>query len=196
MPIPNTRIEGAISGQFDYADALPVEAFDRLKSQENVEPIILKPFGWPVFVVNAKQGMLANLACVARCRAALNFEDMLAAAFGSTDFYSLDGAMVPGGLSPGTREAGAETYRRSAIRSGARSWSRGGLQGRADPHPDEPAVRLPLQDGAGRGRVSASAAGFAVDLQVVDWATLTSAATIRPCGRSTSPTARSCPSRP
>ncbi len=61
VPDPNTRIEGAVSGQYDYVDALPVEAFDRLKGQKTTQPVLLKPFGWPVFVMNTKQGVMANL---------------------------------------------------------------------------------------------------------------------------------------
>ena len=38
VPDPNTRIEGAISGQYDYVDALPVEAYDRLKNQKTSQP--------------------------------------------------------------------------------------------------------------------------------------------------------------
>ena len=38
VPDPNTRIEGAVSGQYDYVDALPVEAFDRLKGQTTTQP--------------------------------------------------------------------------------------------------------------------------------------------------------------
>ena len=47
VPDPNTRIEGAISGQYDYVDALPVEAFDRLKNQKTTKPVLMKPFGGP-----------------------------------------------------------------------------------------------------------------------------------------------------
>ena len=56
VPDPNTRVEGAVSGQFDYVDSLPVESFDRLKNQQTSKPVMLKPFGWPVFVMNTKQG--------------------------------------------------------------------------------------------------------------------------------------------
>ncbi|WP_204307931.1 hypothetical protein, partial [Klebsiella pneumoniae] len=76
------------SGQFDYADSLPVEAYDRLKGQKVTEPVLLKPFGWPVFVLNTAQGLTKNQDMRLAIRAALNVEDMLAAAFGSKDFYA------------------------------------------------------------------------------------------------------------
>ncbi len=54
VPVPdaNTRLEAAISGQYDYVDSLPVESFDRLKASSASQPLVLKPFGYPVFVFN------------------------------------------------------------------------------------------------------------------------------------------------
>ena len=62
VPVPdaNTRVEGAVSGQFDYVDSLPVEAYDRLKDQKTTEAVLLKPFGWPVFVMNTSMGITKN----------------------------------------------------------------------------------------------------------------------------------------
>ena len=42
VPVPdaNTRVEGALAGQFDFADLIPVEAFDRLKGQAKTEPVL------------------------------------------------------------------------------------------------------------------------------------------------------------
>jgi peptide/nickel transport system substrate-binding protein len=82
VPDPNTRVEGAVSGQFEYVDALPVEAYDRLKKPQTSEPVLLKPFGWPVFVMNTKQGSWQP-GRPHRGAPALSMEDMLAAAFGN-----------------------------------------------------------------------------------------------------------------
>ena len=97
-PIRTPAIEGAISGQYDYVDALPVEAYDRLKSQKATQPVLLKPFGWPVFVLNTKQGLMSNHDARTAVRTALSMEDMLAAAFGSPEFFALNAAMYPEGL--------------------------------------------------------------------------------------------------
>ena len=61
VPDPNTRVEGAISGQFDYVDSLPSNPSTGLKGQKTTKPVLLKPFGWPVFVMNTKQGVMSNL---------------------------------------------------------------------------------------------------------------------------------------
>ena len=105
VPDPNTRVEGAVSGQFDYVDSLPVEAYDRIKGRKTTPSrSLLKPFGWPVFVLNTKQGVDGERRRPhGRCARRLSMEDMLAAAFGNKEFFALDGAMYPEGLSSGTR---------------------------------------------------------------------------------------------
>ncbi len=172
VPDPNTRIEGAISGQFDYADALPVEAYDRLKGQKNVQPVLLKPFGWPVFVMNTKQGLMTSQDARTALRTALSMEDMLAAAFGSPNFYALNASMYPKSYAWYT-EAGTE-----------------GGYNVADPDKAKALLKKAAYDGKPlriltsrqyefhykMAQVAAEylkQAGFAVDMQVVDWATLT-----------------------
>jgi peptide/nickel transport system substrate-binding protein len=172
VPDPNTRVEGAIAGQFDYVDALPVEAYDRLKNQRATQPVLMKPFGWPVFVLNTKQGLAANGDVRTAVRTALSMEDMLAAAFGNTEFYALNAAMYPKDFVWHTA-AGTE-----------------GGYNLADPDKAKALLKKAAYDGKPlriltsrqyefhykMAQVAAEylkAGGFAVDLQVVDWATLT-----------------------
>ncbi|MBU9844408.1 ABC transporter substrate-binding protein [Rahnella ecdela] len=91
---PNTRIEGAVSGQFAYVDSLPVESFDKIKNGKD-KPVLLKPYGWPIFVMNSRQGLTSDILIRKAIQAALAPQDMMTAAFGSPDFFSLDGAMYP-----------------------------------------------------------------------------------------------------
>jgi len=172
VPIPNanTRVEGAVAGQFDYTDSLPVEAFDKIKAGAS-EPIILKPFGWPVFVMNTKQGLLSDLKLRKAVQLALNEEDMLAAAFGSTDFYAVDGAMYPEGY-PWRSEAGADRYDQGDPEKAAALMAKAGYAG-------EPIRILTSQQYEFHYKMALvaaeylKAAGFKVDLDVTDWATLT-----------------------
>ncbi|MCS2147920.1 ABC transporter substrate-binding protein [Scandinavium manionii] len=93
---PNTRVEGAISGQFEYVDSLPVESFNKIQGGKD-KPVLLKPYGWPVFVMNTKQGVASNILIRKAIQAALAPQDMMTAAFGSPEFFTLDGAMYPKG---------------------------------------------------------------------------------------------------
>jgi peptide/nickel transport system substrate-binding protein len=98
VPVPdaNTRVEGAVAGQFAYVDSLPVESYTRVQSGKD-KPMIQKPFGWPVFVMNTKAGLNAKLEMRKAIQAALAPEDMLTAAFGTKDFFAVDGSMYPQG---------------------------------------------------------------------------------------------------
>ncbi len=64
VPVPdaNTRVEAAVSGQYDYIDSIPVESFDKIKSSSVTEPVVLKPFGYPVFVFNTAEGLAKDVA--------------------------------------------------------------------------------------------------------------------------------------
>ena len=146
----NTRTEAAVAGQFDYVDSLPVESLDKLKGGRS-DPVMLKPFGWPRLVLNTKQGIMSNLAVRQAVQLALNEEDMLFAAFGNKEFYSSTATCTPRatlGHVAGRQGLQQGRHRRRQKAAGRRQRRR-----QEDPHPDQPAVRVPLQDGAGRRRV-------------------------------------------
>ncbi|NIX76357.1 ABC transporter substrate-binding protein [Microvirga terricola] len=174
VPVPdaNTRIEGAISGQFDYVDSLPVESYDRIKNLQTTKPVLLKPFGWPVFVMNTKQGVMANTDTRMAVRLALSMEDMLAAAFGSKEFYSLDAAMYPKGY-VWHSEAGTEGKYNVADADKAKALLK---KANYDGKPVRILTSRQYEFHYKMAQVAAEylkQAEFAVDMQVVDWATLT-----------------------
>lgn len=174
VPVPdaNTRVEGAISGQFDYADSLPVEAYDRLKGQKVTEPVLLKPFGWPVFVLNTAQGLTKNQDMRLAIRAALNVEDMLAAAFGSKDFYALNGSFYPASYSWASDAGVKDGYNIGDPEKAATLLKQANYDGK----PVRILTSHQYEFHYKMAQVAAEylkAAGINVDLQVVDWATLT-----------------------
>eukprot|EP01132_Coremiostelium_polycephalum_P014180 gene14180-17239_t len=174
VPVPdaNTRVEGAISGQFDYADSLPVEAYDRLKGQKVTEPVLLKPFGWPVFVLNTAQGLTKNQDMRLAIRAALNVEDMLAAAFGSKDFYALNGSFYPASYSWASDAGVKDGYNIGDPEKAATLLKQANYDGK----PVRILTSRQYEFHYKMAQVAAEylkAAGINVDLQVVDWATLT-----------------------
>lgn len=172
VPDPNTRVEGAISGQYDYVDALPVEAFPRLQNQKATQPVMLKPFGWPVFVMNTKQGIMSNLDARLAVRTALSEEDMLTAAFGTKDFFALNAAYFPKGYVWNT-DAGTEGAYNIADPEKAKGLlKKAGSEGK----PLRILTSRQYEFHYKMAQVAAEylkQAGFAVELMVVDWATLT-----------------------
>ena len=175
VPVPdaNTRVEAAVSGQYDYIDSLPVESFDKIKSSSLTEPVVLKPFGYPVFVFNTAEGVAKDVAMRKAIRQALSMEDMMAAAFGSTDFYALDGDIYPKPFVWNT-DAGVEgNYNLADPEGAAEAAKAAGYDG------EKPIRILTSRQYEFHYKMAQVAAeylklaGFKVDMQVVDWATLT-----------------------
>ncbi|WP_202964788.1 ABC transporter substrate-binding protein [Inquilinus limosus] len=171
IPVPNanTRIEGAVSGQYDFSDLLPVESYDKLTG--NTEPVILKSFGYPIMMLNTKQGPLAKLELRQAVQAALSESDMMLAAFGKPEFFTVDGAMYPEGF-PWRSDAGVDTYDQGNPEKAQALMEKAGYAG-------EPIRILTSQQYEFHYKMALvaaeylKAAGFKVDLQVSDWATLT-----------------------
>lgn len=173
VPVPdaNTRVEGLISGQFDYADALPVSAYERVEQSGKAKPVIFKDAGWASMNMNMKEGLLVEKEFRQAVQVALNPNDMMLAAFSDDRFFSVDASIFPESSFWHT-EAGVERYGEGDPEAAAKLLEEGGYDG------------TPLRLMTSRqyefhykiGEVAKAyleAAGFKVDLQVVDWATLT-----------------------
>jgi len=170
VPDPNTRVEGLLSGQFDFADGLPAESYDRIASSDTANPLLLKPFGWPVWAINHKAGLLTNLKIRQALQAALPFDDMLYAAFGDDKFFTVDGAMYPKGWAWYT-DAGTNLYNQNDQKKAAALLKEAGYDGTPlrilTSHQYEFHFKM-----AEVAKQALEAAGFKVQLDVVDWATL------------------------
>jgi peptide/nickel transport system substrate-binding protein len=153
----STRLEGLLSGQFDFAESIAAESYDRLDSSSNAEPVLLAPYGWPMWVRKALQ-------------AALPAEDMLYAAFGDEKFYKADGALYPEGF-VWNSDAGLENYG-----SGDTNKANGFLK--SSSYDGSPLRILTSKQymwhfkTAEVAKVYLEQAGFNVQMDVVDWATL------------------------
>lgn len=172
IPVPdaNTRLEGLLSGQFDFADGLAAESYARIVKSDVADPLLLRPFGWPIFAINHKAGLLTSLETRQALQAALPIDDMLYAAFGDDNFFVVDGPLFPEGWA-WRNDAGVENYNQNDPVRAAELLAEAGYDG------------TPLRILTSRqyefhfkmaevAKVSLEAAGFAVQMDVVDWATL------------------------
>ncbi|MFT4012278.1 MAG: ABC transporter substrate-binding protein [Paracoccus sp. (in: a-proteobacteria)] len=173
IPVPdaNTRVEGLIAGQFDFADSLPVSAYERIEASGAAKPVIFQNQGWASLNMNMKQGLLTSKDLRHAVQLALNPSDMLLAAFSDDRFFGVDGAIFPEGFFWHS-EAGVTRCGEGDPEAAARPLSDAGYDG------------TPLRILTSRqyefhykmGEVAKAyleAAGFKVALDVVDWATLT-----------------------
>ena len=173
VPVPsaNTRVEGALAGQYDYADLLPVEALPRLeKASGKTLPIMTPSFGFPYLVLNTKEGVSANQPLRQAMQVAIGEGEMLAAGFGDTRFFTAEGNHFPKG-SPYYSTAGADQYNQRNAKHAKELAEKAGYKG-------EPIRVLTSRQYDFHYNMALlmaeqlKRAGFKVDLNVVDWATL------------------------
>ncbi|MBE7732214.1 ABC transporter substrate-binding protein [Devosia sp. CC-YST696] len=171
VPDPSTRIGVAMAGQYDYVDQLPVESFQQI-ADGATDPVLLAPFGWPMFVMNTKEGLNSDIRNRKAIQAALAPEDMMLAAFGSDDFFSVDGAWYPDSFVWHT-DAGTEAYKPMGDTEAAKALlAEAGYDG-------SPVRILTSRQYEFHYKMALVAqaylelAGFKVQLDVVEWATLT-----------------------
>jgi peptide/nickel transport system substrate-binding protein len=173
VPVPNanTRVEGALSGQFQYADLLPVDAISRVeKAGASVVPIVTKNFGFPYIVFNTKEGVMASQAMRQAVQAASGPGEMLAGGFGDQRFFVVEPNFFPKGT-PYYSAAGTEVYNERNPAKGKDMAAKAGYAGQT--------IRImasrQYEFHYNMALVMASQlkkAGFKAELQVVDWATL------------------------
>jgi peptide/nickel transport system substrate-binding protein len=173
VPVPNanTRVEGALAGQFHYADLLPIEALARLeKASDKVVPIMTPSFGFPYLVFNTKEGVMAQQAVRKAAQTALGEGEMLAAGFGDTRFFIAEGNHFPKGT-PFYSAAGTELYNERDARKAKEQAEKAGYKGdtiriltsrQYDFHYN---MALIMAEQLKR-------AGMKAELNVVEWATL------------------------
>ena len=173
VPVPsaNTRVEGVLAGQFEYADQLPVEAMGRLeRAGGGVVPILTPSFGFPYLVFNTKEGALASPALRQAVQAALGPGEMLAAAFGDTRFFVVEPNHFPKGTALYS-EAGADKYNRRDAAAAKGMATQVGYSGQ----PLRILTSRQYEFHYNMALVMAEQlkrAGMKPELQVVDWATL------------------------
>lgn len=173
VPVPNasTRVEGAMSGQFHFADLLPVEAMSRIeKAGPAVVPIMTKNFGFPYIVFNTREGVLTSQPLRRAVQAAVGSGELLAAGFGDNRFFTAEPNFFPKGT-PYYSAAGANLYNERNPQAAKDQAAKAGYNGQ----PVRIMASRQYEFHYNMALVMAEQlkkAGFKTDLQVVDWATL------------------------
>ena len=174
VPVPNanTRVEGALSGQFQYADLLPTEATSRIeKAAPAVAPIVTKNFGFPYIVFNTKEGVLSSKPLRKAVQTAVGQGELLAAGFGDNRFFVVEPNFFPKGT-PYYSAAGSNIYNE---RNPAAAREQAAKAGYNSDQPIRIMVSRQYEFHYNMALVMAEQlkkAGFKTELQVVDWATL------------------------
>jgi peptide/nickel transport system substrate-binding protein len=174
QPVPEvaTRVAQVETGELDFADDLNLDAYDRLKKNPNLRPLISKGNYWLIGVLNKKEGLMTNQKLRQAWQAAIDIEPIMKnVAGGHQEFYRMDSSLIM-----------AETAAWHTKLAGL-PWNE---------HNKEKAKKLLLEAGYKKEPVrfmttqeykwmydfalltkqQLEDVGFVIDLQVVDWATL------------------------
>jgi peptide/nickel transport system substrate-binding protein len=172
VPDVQTRINGVLTGQYDYAESITPDAYGDLRNNPKVRTLILKPYGQPMAVFNKRKGPFADKRMRQAFLAALDMSKIMAGTFGNPLMYRVDGSLMFK-ESPWYSREGLAAYNRRNLDQAKRLLAEAGYKG-------QPLrwITSTAFDWAYKPALIASQqlqeAGFNIDLQVLDWATVLS----------------------
>lgn len=108
VPDNSTRVNGVVSGEYDYAFELPFDSIQQLKSSPNIVNDIW-PYGFETLVFN-KKGIFADQKLRQAVDHALNNKELLSLAFTDKEFYKLEPAFMRPEQKSWYTTAGKENY--------------------------------------------------------------------------------------
>jgi peptide/nickel transport system substrate-binding protein len=173
IPVPDVAVRqaGVETGEYHYAQQIQQDQYDRLAKLPNVVPLIIKPSAWSTSVLNHKQGLMTDKRIRQAFQAALDMEPIMAAGFGHKAFYRLDPGLSFPEQPQWHSKAGGELYNQKNPAKARKLLQEAGYTG-------QPVRWITTKEyqwmykTALIARQQLEAAGFKIDLQVVDWATL------------------------
>jgi peptide/nickel transport system substrate-binding protein len=172
IPVPDTavRVAGVETGEYHHAMFVKQDTWERIKTNKDIDPRIVKPRGWAVGVLNHKAGLMTSKKVRQALQAALDMEPIMIGGFGFKEFYRLDpGLFFPEQAWHST--AGASLYNQKDKAKARRLLQEAGY------------ARQPVRWVTTReyefmyknalvAKQQMEEVGFVVDMQVVDWASL------------------------
>jgi len=169
---PGTRVNGSKAGEYDYAEYIPGDLFEGLEKDGSVVTMIRKAAGFGELFFNQKEGIMTNPKLRQAMQAAVSMEPVLSASVGPKKLWALSGSLMP----PGTKwvsKAGVEGYSQNNAAKAKALAKEAGYKGETIRY----MVTTSYADHYAASVVLAKQfkdAGFNVDLQIYDWATLVS----------------------
>jgi peptide/nickel transport system substrate-binding protein len=173
MPVPDVavRLAGVETGEYHLGLQIQQDQYDRVKTMKDVVPAIVKPSGWSTAVINHKQGLMTDKRIRQAFQAALDMEPIMAAGFGNKAFYRLDPGLHFLEQPQWHSRAAAELYNQKNKAKAQKLLKEAGYAG-------QPVRWITTKEyqwmykNALVAKQQLEEAGFKIDLQVVDWATL------------------------
>ncbi len=169
IPEASTRVQAVQTGQIDIGGAVPLDMKPSIVSPAKAQ--MLSATSGSTIVFNKVQGPMANVKLRQAFLAALNMQEIMAAGFGDSSAFTVDGSFIPEVNKQWTSAAGTDVYNKQDLAKSKRLMTEAGYNGEkivwltTKDDPTWYAPSLPAQE-------QLKKAGFNVDLQVVDQATI------------------------
>lgn len=170
---PQVRLAGVSTGQYDLALELPQDVYPRVKANPHLTADAIKVFSWPAAVFNKARGPFTDVRLRQAALYAMKPADLMAAAVGPKEFWTLD----PGLFFPEQKglysTAGAEIYNHQNVDKARALLREAGYHGQR-------VLVMSTKDYTWNNNAAQvlvpelQAAGFIVEYQVYDWPTLLS----------------------
>lgn len=173
VPVPDVtvRLAGVETGEYHFAQQIKQDQYDRIKTMREVQARVVRPSAWSTAVLNHKQGLMTDKRLRQAVQAALDMEAIMAAGFGHKEFYRLDpGLMYPEQPQWHSKVSG-ELYNQKNKAKAQKLLKDAAYAG-------QPVRWVTTKEyewmykNALVAKQQLEEAGFKIDLQVVDWATL------------------------
>jgi peptide/nickel transport system substrate-binding protein len=171
-PVPDAavRIAGVRRGDYHFGDNVPADEYERLRADPAVKTYLSGTPWWLTMVFNKRAGMMTNPKIRQAFNTALDKEAIMRASIGPRALWRLDSSIMASGH-PMWTDSGKEFYNQKNPERARQLLAEAGYKG-------EPVRWLTTTEYAYMGTAAVAAkpmlerAGFVVDLQFVDWATL------------------------
>lgn len=175
IPVPDvgTRINGVKAGDYDYAEQMPGDLYDSLKGDPSVKTVVSQGATQIFIFLNSSEGILKdNFKLRQALLAAVDVGAAQEATFGPKELWSLSGSLMPE-TTPWHSEAGVERYNQHNAELARKLAEEAGYKGEKITYLATTSYGYNY-DFSMVAVQNLKEAGFNVDLQIFDWATLVS----------------------
>ncbi len=171
VPVPNviTRADGVMAGEYDFADQLTTESYLKARGSGSVTAGLNRIPTWPIIMFNTRKGIMTNPLLRLAAQAAIAPADMMAATFSDPSVWHLEGSIFPQGTAwyipdpDGYNQHNPDKARSLLKQAG---YNNEKMRFLASPQYDY-MIKV-----AQVAQANLTDAGFNIDLQVLDWATV------------------------
>jgi peptide/nickel transport system substrate-binding protein len=173
IPVPDVavRLAGVETGEYHFANTINQDQYDGIKGRADIAAAAVKPYGWVTAVPNHKQGVMANKKIRQALQTVLDMEPIMAAGVGNKDFYRLSGTLFYPEQPAFHSTTGVTGYNLKNKDRARALLKEAGYTGQPVRWVTTKEYEW-MYNTAVVAKQQMEEAGFVVDLQVVDWATL------------------------